>query len=96
MLGQGEALDYYNASLQQLAVERAKMENARISADIGRTHAESDQLRRDDEMAAWKREMANKIIDQIADPVQKAEAYQKIFAEYSLQDILDLLTRLQS
>ena len=95
VLGQGEALDFYNASLQQLAVERAKMENARISAEIGRTNAESDQLRRDDEMITWKQGMANKIIDLISDPAQKAEAYQKIFAEYSLQDILDLLTRLQ-
>lgn len=56
LLGQGEALDCYNMTLQEAATEQAQLENNRLKQALD-------------------------IIENIADPAEKAVLYKKVFGE---------------
>jgi hypothetical protein len=96
VLGQGEALDFYNSSLQEQAVERARLESARVSADIGRTNAESEQIRKATSGDETQRRLAQDILARISDPQQQAEAYRHLFNDHAtLDDIIRVLQELR-
>lgn len=65
VLGQGEALDCYNQRLQEASAQAAELRNARMELN---TELEKD-----------KTDLALAAIAKISDPVQQAEAYEKIF-----------------
>lgn len=65
VLGQGEALDCYNQRLQEASAQAAELRNARMEQNTG--------LEKD------KTDLALAAIAKISDPVQQAEAYEKIF-----------------
>lgn len=88
VLGQGEALDYYNLALQEEAVQQARRENEQRAAD-------TEALRRDtahDRTYRNRRiKLAETILEGIKDPVAKAEAFQKMLGECCDEKMLALL-----
>ncbi|MEM1000967.1 MAG: hypothetical protein AAGN35_28185, partial [Bacteroidota bacterium] len=74
LLGQGEALDCYNARLQEEAALAAELRNARYVQETTQTKAKEDAA-----LAA---------IAAISDPIQQADAWRKTFGEYGLEDTI--------
>lgn len=86
LLGQGEALDCYNARLQNASAVEAEQENERIwlQNQITRLELQNQQAaitlaQKAQELENLKMEQAMAILDAITDPVQKAEFYKKVF-----------------
>ena len=88
VLGQGEALDYYNLSLQEEAVQQARRENEQRAADTEtqRQNAIYDQSYREQRL-----NLARQILEGIKDPVAKADAFQKMLGECCDEKMLALL-----
>ena len=77
LLGQGEGLDCYNMQLQDAAVENAVLQNTKLKHEIGKMGAETSLINQN----RIKMKSAINLIDDIKDPVQRAELYKKVFSE---------------
>ena len=77
LLGQGEGLDCYNMQLQDAAVENAVLQNTKLKHEIGKMGAETSLINQN----RIKMNRAINLIDDIKDPVQRAELYKKVFSE---------------
>ena len=88
VLGQGEALDYYNLSLQEEAVQQARRENERRAAETEtlRLSTEADIEYRNERLR-----LAESILESIEDPAAKADAFQKMLGECCDDKLLALL-----
>ena len=74
LLGQGEALDCYNARLQEEAAVASELRNTRYAQETTQMKAKEDAA-----LAA---------IAAISDPVQQAEAWKKTFGECCMEDVI--------
>lgn len=88
VLGQGEALDYYNLSLQEEAVQQARRENERLAAD---TETQRQTRTADQAYRAQRLALAETIVNRIPDPVAQAEAFHKMLGECCDEKLLALL-----
>ena len=70
-------LDYYNMQLQDAAVENAVLQNTKLKHEIGKMGAETSLINQN----RIKMKSAINLIDDIKDPVQRAELYKKVFSE---------------
>ena len=88
VLGQGEALDYYNLALQEEAVQQARRENEQRAAD---TESQRKNTTDDHQYRTHRLKLAESILEKIEDPVAKAEAFQKMLGECCDEKLLALL-----
>jgi hypothetical protein len=82
IIGQGEALDCYGVAVTEMNIEKRRLENEKMQAEIDQVKRVNEQKTIDTyktEIETKKIQKALEIIEAITDPVQKADAYQKMF-----------------
>lgn len=84
LLGQGEALDCYNMRLQDAAAINANLQNEKLAKEIPLIDEQKAKLQAENEallLQNQKLTQAMALIDAISDPLEKANAYKKVFTE---------------